>query len=547
MNSPDNVAVKIYSATGALVADYWNNVGNNAGLAVTLKTKKIGGLDKFEFSLANNFMEPLYNDMECRFFVDGVHWDTGYATRIPEPDDDSASVVIEGLGYWHKLKNVVVNESYTAQTLDTIVKDIASGYLGSDLRVLYDVAKISTPSVSSIDIEFNDKKLSEVFERLLAIANYDYSTTQYRFFVDKDRYFNFGPISNDIQAALFEGYQYQDPQINRKKDKIINRILAYRTTAADPSAVEYVATYSDADSVANNGTKEEKLTFPDYVNTSTIQGICEGIVAKYKDPLTTLEIQSIPVVAPMEYGFYRLDNKRLAFYRDVAEFESLSDWDSFLSFTTASISTEHVLTNRTSMKLVTAAGSSGEYLENTFSTPVYFPTFFRIYSYRVDAAAAYTVRIFDSFGNTVDIPVGHNNEPTGEWIKYTVKINVETATALLCVDVDASTSGLLRVDIDASTFGNLRVQYLISEGIVNIAKVQIIMDTDAASSGYFDEFAVETNAYKRHELILEEAEYDLTKSRLASLTLGDTADSIIDEVLKGTRSGDVALGVFAKQ
>jgi len=545
--SSPNIAVKIYSITGALVADYYSNVHNNNGLSINLQVIKVGGLDTFSFTLANNFKDPLFNDMECRFFVDGVHWYSGYAEKIPELDSSTAEVVVEGRGFYHKLKDVIVNETYTAQTFDYILKDICSSYLGNSLNVLYDVAKISSPTITGIDVEFKDKKLFDVIYSLLKIANYNYQTTQYRFWVDKNKYFNFGSISTTNKATLFEGYHYQHPEVQSTRDKLINKVKAYRTTSADDNKVELVSIYSDADSISNYGEVSKKVTFPDYLNSDGIKNIADGIIDKYKEPITKVNIVDYPISTIQDIGFYRLINKRFEHYTVVAKMESLTDWDvSNLNNTTASVSTTEVFTNRTSLKLVTDVGSATDYMELIISPVLRFPTLFKLFAYKTVASSQFTVRLFDTFGNSIDIEVGHNNEPIDEWISYTVEINLELGHALLYVDYDSSNGSLLRVDKDVSNYGNFKIDWLLRDGLLNLSKVQIIVDSNTVGTSYFDQFQVLSSLYKEHTLMLETINYNLEKSSTAELNFGDIPDNIVEEIIKGNKDGENALSIFSK-
>ncbi len=545
-----SVAVKVRSFTGAQVVDYWSTVQRNDALSIELLYKKVGGLNTFQFTLANDIDDPLFPGMTCEFFVNGDHWGTGYADIIPGADTDTAGIVITGKGFVHKLKNLVINETYTAQTIDAIIKDVASTYLTPDLQVLYDVAKIQTPTITGIDIEFKDKRLDQVFDSLLEICNTSYATAQYRYFVDKDRYLNFELISTDDVAIYYEGFDYQSPEVETINNKLVNKILAYRTEVADPKAVEYVATYSDADSITNNGEQAEKLTFPDYATTLTIKNISDSIIAQYKDPFTKIQISNLPITEVPEFGFYRIVNKRQRFFQDVATFESLTNWNTTgMATTVPTISDAHVFTGRAALKLVTASGSDGEIMFKNISPIISFPTVFKFNAYldNIVAVGEADVIISDTFGNIITLPVGQNNEPSGQWLKYTVLIDIINETALLAVDIDGSTSGLMLVDIDISTSGNLRLQKLLQAGILNLDKVTVEAKTDLVTEMYFDQFSVESVSYKQHTLILEEAALSLGRSQLTALVLGDSSDSIIKEINDETAAGKAALEVFSKQ
>lgn len=548
MIASPSVGVKIFSVTGALVADYYSNTKNNDGLSVKVKDKKIGGVDIAEITLTNNIEDPLFTDMECQIFIDGNHWFSCYVETLPEPDNTEASITLIGKGFWHKLKTVIVNESYTSQTLDFIIKDVASSYLGADLNVFYDVAKITTPSVSGLTLEFKDKPLNSVLKTLLDICNADYLNAQYRTFVDKDKYLNFTLISTDLMGAYFEGWDYQFPEVETVKDKLVNKILTYRTISGNDNEVEYVATYQDADSIANYGTAERKLTLSDYMIAAGVSDIADGIISRYKDPITKLGIDDLVVDAVKDFGLYRLSNQRKRFLKTITSLETLTGWDvSNLTATTPTISSTEVFTNRKSLKLVTAVGSENDYMFFDLPFTLYFPQDLKFFSYRTNAGAMYTIRVSDTFGNTVDIPVGHNNEPINEWIKYTVRIDIELGTGTLVVDKDVSNNGPLLLDLDITTSGTAKVDFLISDGLLNMTKVDIIVDSDIVATSYFDQIDATVAAFNTHELILEEIEYTLNQSYTANLVLGDTVDSIVDEILDGNTEGQSALAIFSKQ
>ncbi len=548
MISPKQISVKIYSQTGELVASYYSNTQNNSDLIVDLFVEKIGNLKSFSFQLSNNIIDPLFTGMECRFYVDGVHWYSGYADIIPEQDSTGASIDITGLGYVEKLKTKSITKSYTAQTLDYIIKDIGSTYLDADLNVLYDVAKIVSPSISNITIEFKDKKLYEVFESLLSIANYDYQNTQYRFWVDKDKYFTFGAVDSTPKQSLFEGFHYQNPEVETVADKIINQILMFRTKQTSEKEVEYIATYKDDDSISNFGLKEEKIVFSDYIDTNSTADLANDIIERFKNPLTKLKIRDMEASSKLALGFYTLTNKRSTGFKNVNKLESLTGWDvSHLLNTTASISTDKVLTNRTALKLVTASGCANDYMEYILPTIMYFPTEFRLYVYKKQVASKLTIKLFDTFGNTKSLQVGYNNEPIDEWIKYTVNIEMSFGDGLLEVNKDSSNSGLLLVNKDASNQGHIGVRFLLQAGIFNLTKIQIIIDSNNSKTIYIDQMDTKLNNYTSRKIMLEQVKYSLGNARTLEAVFGDKIESLVDEIGNKSDIGKIAYNVFSKQ
>ena len=549
IESPKNVTVNIYSITGSLVATFMNNTEGGENLKVKCSENRMGGLDTFSFEVPSTTTEPLFTDMECRIYVDGVWWYTGYADFIPNLDTYDPTIEIEGQGFYHKLEDKTANESYTSQTLAAIVADIGVNYLGSDINVLYNAAKIDVPALSGISISFDDMTLLEVFEELASLANYQYSTQQYTWGVDKEKELYFEEIPNDLQGHLFEGYHYQFPEVSKiGGNSIINQILAYRATSAGSSTTEYVNTYEDAGSKELNGTYEEKITFPSYLDNTTIANICAGILEKNSQPLDRVEIENLEVSDRLPIGFYGLSNRRDKYFLTVNDMEDVADWDlTSLVNTTVTISSDKVFTGRRAMKIVTAAGSLGEKFTYDLPIPVKFPDIFRLFVFLEDINGALTVRLYGSNDNSVDIMFGDQGDQSGEWIKRLVPVSLLLDTGFLFVDESAGNSGYMIVDIDASNSGKMIIDTLVREGVTDIVRVEIEMDTDVATTMYIDALSVQANTYLNREIMLEQIEYELDKSYIVKATFGTKVDSVIDEIKGDVKAGDIALSVFSKQ
>lgn len=502
----------------------------------------------FSFTVPSNSTEPLFNDMECQINVDGVHWFSGYAEYIPERDTDEPIIKIEGKGFVHKLKEKVVDEEYTSQTLDYIIKDLADTYLGSDINVYYDVAKISVPVISAITIEFKDKTLFECFELLNGIANKDYETAPYTWGVDEEKELYYSAIPTTEQSHIFEGYHYQKPKVNKVSSKIINKILTYRTTIADSSVTEYVATYEDVNSQELYGLFETKITFPDFVDTTTIANIANGILEKNADPFYVMEIEDLPVRDKKNIGFYAMSNRRDKYFLSVNELEDLTEWDTTQMLnTTPTIDSTEVFTGRKALKLVCTSSSSGDYMEHTLSEPIQFPDLFRMFVLLGSSTSNITVRLYDSSNNIVDLKFGESGDLSGEWIKRLTEVSIILDTGFLEVDYDVSNSGFMIVDYDVSNSGQVIVDTLVREAVGDISKVRITINSNTSNTVYIDAMSVEANTYLYRKLLVEEISYQLGKSVLAFLTLGGKVDSLIDGIKDNVSDGNIALSIFSKQ
>ncbi len=554
-------------------------------LNVTLKETKMGGLDTFEFSLPRSFNLPVGINTQCHIHVNNTLWFVGYIKETPLQDQNDPVLVFQGEGFQHRLKSKYITQTYTLQTLDTIVRGIAS-YLGSDINVFYNVAKIAVPVIADLTVEYKDKNLWYIFDQLVRIANYDYDNAKYRWYVDSANELVFELIPSGFHRTLTEGYQYQNPNVSEDNSKIINKIQTYRSTQGDPKVIQFVATYNDTASQNRYGLFEKKITFADYLVTNIIAKIAAGILARRAPVVEKLEIENYEIDAVLPWGKYYISNKRDNYFFIVSDCDELAEWDlTHLSTTLAVLSGTHVLTGRESIRITVADGSYNEYLEITLADAIPFQQIARTFIYFTDFTPQIELTYYDDRGNSVTITFGI----------LTRQLAVDDPGGLgtdldLSVDVDEFTEELLEIDHLSGSitdqwfrferslqtevlFDSFEVAYAagpltdsfevayaagpltdafsvswFSEfALANVKKVRVTMKTNAATIFYLDRLDIIANNYFTHKLQLEEVEYHLSsKVKFVNAAFGERADNVFSEIGNKVESGDIALAIVEK-
>jgi hypothetical protein len=84
--------------------------------------------------------------------------------------------------------------------------------------------------------------------------------------LDKNKMFYFNVVSEDIQDGFFEGFQFQNPEVENTDDDLVNRIKIYRTIEGSDE-VEDVSTIEDTDSIGIYGLREEKLIISSFISS----------------------------------------------------------------------------------------------------------------------------------------------------------------------------------------------------------------------------------------------------------------------------------------
>lgn len=547
--APENVQLKLISPSGELLGILSDTDLSGQILNAKIIDQKIGGVEKFSFQVPRNIDLPITRNTECYFFINSVLWKIGSVKETPKADQEIPILNIEGEGFYKRLLKKVINVTYTTQTLDTIVKAVGNTYLGADVGVFYDVTKIATPTITNITVEFKDKNLLEVFEKLLEIANYDYDNAKYRFYVDNEKDLVFELLSENVQSSFFEGYQYQNPEVSIDNSRIVNKILAFRTISGTPKEVEYVAAYQDTESQGRFSIFEEKITFPDYIDTTTISKICTFILKRRSLPINKIKIENFEIQSTLTFGKYGIFNRRELYWRIIADCDTLEGWDESITDTSFAVSTTHVLTGKRSLKFTTAAGSDGEYVEFILDSVIPLPQKVRIFIYFESVTVEFRVSFYDDYGNEIQVEPGSSDASllSNQWIRYSQDINQETEVINMEVDPNGATEDFI-INYDVSTEYDLDVRHESQLGLLQVKKVRITLLTDSAAVFYIDRLDTFANIYNFHELQLEEIEYNLSSIGLsANMSFGKKEDNIFDEIRGQVEEGNIALEIFSKQ
>ena len=545
----DGIQIIIKSTTGAIITIVSDTDDTGNILELEMNVLKNGGLDKFSFSLAKNTDTPITINVICFFYYNGTLWDSGYVVNIPEPDQDNPIFKVEGHGWMHRLKEKFIDATYTLTAFSTIVASFLSTYLTTDLGVSYDAGKIDLPvTIPSFTIYFTNHSVFDCIMDFINICNKNYDTTQYRFWIDAELELNIGLIEDTIDKVLFEGYDYQSPEVEVDRSKIVNKVLAYRTNSVTPGDLQLFATYEDTVSQDKYGIVEKKYVYPGALTgTGIFENMAKALLNKYKEPIERIIIKDVEVIndVPFFFKLYGISNKRDKYWFLVGEYNSLINWDQTNKGVTTVITSDitHTFTHRRCIRFTTTTGSNGTYIEYTLERFILFPTTVRIFNEFVNTPISITVGFIDINDVMFEVEL---KQIVG-WTKTIGHINEQIDDDDLFVNYDVATEAELNLNYDLSTEGFMEVGVLINDGVATIKAIRVTMNSDTAMSMYLDRIEIESESYKYHELIPEEIKYLLSAQLgIADISFGDTEDSLIDQIEEKVEDGDLALAIYAR-
>lgn len=520
------------SPSGELIADLI--AGRGAGEKLTMKWReaKFGGLQDFEITVKKETPIPFFSGLEVRMMIAGRAWATGEVRAWPSTDTRQEAITITGIGYCEKLKNEPFTGTFAEKTADEILEDMIP-YITAQ-GIAYNRVKVAAPSVFVDALEFGDKTAWDVVQRLAEILNFRYADFQFVFGVDAEREFYFyGTPRENAVAHVFEGFDYQDPDVEVATDDMVNRVRVYRTREGDEGVTEFVAEYTDPDSVDEFFLSERKITISDFISADVAANIAAAILAEKKDPRKRITAKKMTPAAHMSWGFYGVSNKRSDQRIRLSNFELLGEWSATLTASVLATQEKRAYTGRRCFSWTTN-GATGDRIALDFDR-TFSPRLARI-SLR-SALASVDMRI-TFYGETsrrirtIGLSTGDHLGESGGEILSALDVGDGYVSALLDRRL---ANDWIETEIDLSA-------------MLYVERVEIEIANAAADTVLLDWLEIETFSYFYNRLSLEAVTYTVGDfSVTAEAEFGNRMRSLVSELESLDEKNNVTYDIFSKE
>jgi hypothetical protein len=523
--------VFFFSTSGQEIGSLFGGRDAAEKLNFSVVVEKNGGIKEAAITFVKKNEIPLFNGMKALIYWKSSKLGTVFIRNIPDTDTASETITITGVGLYQRLREKTIDKEYNSQTILQILTDLQTDIEGQDIT--YDSLLVVPPSITITKIKFEDETIASAIERLLAVANFDLSTTEYVTGVDHDEKFYFIALESDAQTQYFEGFDYQSPQVDIETTKIINAVRAYRTTDADSKATEFVALYQDTDSIDENGEQERKTTVPSFTNDATIGQIANGILDNRKDPKKRIALNNLTSEARLDNGFYKISNKRQLQRVVVSEFTDLSEWTISTPTSTVSVTQNNVFSGRRCF-LWTVASFDANFITQSFDR-IYGPQKLVLYIRQDTVGAALTARVTgDSVATKKTINQENNTGIHQEDERSLIQVEELTHTT----SKEELFTGIIvnewkKFEIDLTDFIYVDSVFFSIPGTIDI---------------YLDRLEIYANQYFQNNLRLEATTYKTTDTALlVDAQFGEMGPSIVDKIQNIDKKNSIPLDIFSKQ
>lgn len=517
----ENIKIGFYSILGAYIGSITNQHDNCGYIGLKIKEKRYGGLDSFEFELSKLPDFTLFNQMVCRFHINGIHWFTGELSYKSDGGTKKPIKKFTGDGYKKYFKNRKIKVEYANKTIKEIIQDVMDNYIIDDTPITYNSDDIIPYDYMISSIKFNNKSIMDIMETLTNISNQNYTNNKYYFYIDENIFFHFGEMPSEIQKGFFEGVSFQNPDAKTNDKSVINQIDIFRNQS-DSQENEFVSRIEDKESQDKYGIRHKDLNYNDFADKTTCEKLADFLVKKYNEELIEIKVKSLKLSEKLNMGHYKIATRKKDYTLQISDFADFLDWDKFANNTTLSIDDTEALSGKKSIKIVTTIGSNNEYIEKILDDPVFFPDTLSLYLKQNAIGTYIYIRAYDEDGNVI-----------GSGTTTLASLLLESGGYLLL-----ESGGKFQLESNQNTLGVdvkiigtwYRYKFDIS-ALTNLAKIRIIFATNENITFWIDRMELTANIWKHNNLLLDEIEYDFEKSGVkANAVFGEKNPSIIDKI-----------------
>jgi len=260
---------------------------------------KVGKISNVQFELMNlgcaafsfviedkpSFAISYRTRVDIHPYFDPTAWFTGFIQSIPQVGQ-KRPFEYSGFGFYEQLDWVTVTGSYTSDDIAVIVKDIIQNTVAPSTQIIYNAAKVQSPSYTVENIDFDHTYAKDAIQTLADMAQ------DYEFGVDNSREFYFRPIDTDVHYSFWVGKHFQDANIEQNPHKVRNK-LYIKIGEIQVGGSNIIGSVQNNPSISSYGLREEVINVPESMDSTDATRWANEILAKKKDPEIKASIKNI--------------------------------------------------------------------------------------------------------------------------------------------------------------------------------------------------------------------------------------------------------------
>ena len=299
---PGQYSITAYNSDGTKTAVFGSGAEDNALSKVTFEITSTGcGSCELTFRKMPSNTELTYlQRIDIALFGDSKPWYSGYILTCPLEGTTETEFKYTGYGYYQKLENILIFETYEDMDVGLIAREIAvlAEQAGG---FVYNETKIETVGYSPTKLVFDGVTAKEALDTLTDFAyDYVYGVDEYR-----SLYFKRRDTEVNEQARLTVGKHITGYTPEVDVDQIVNW-ARIKGGNIDDEGEQWLCIVQDEESQETYGLRQEVWDLPSAYEVEDAETWGQNQIEKYKDPVKTAKVTGVKLEYPYPDGTFNV-------------------------------------------------------------------------------------------------------------------------------------------------------------------------------------------------------------------------------------------------
>ena len=298
---PGQVQIIAYAKDGTKTDIYGTGVKNVAFSQLQFELVETGsGTCTITFKTLPAVSRLTYGQrIDVHLYGDYRPWYSGYVLNIPVKGGTQEEFKVTCHGYYNRLKNKLVFDTYENMEISMIVRDIILK-AESTTEVKYNPAKVQNVGYTVSYIKFDGVSVQEALKQLSEFAyDYVYGVDEYQ-----DVYFKERSTAINEEARLWVSKHIHgfEPSVN--VDKLVNWARIKGAANDEETGEVWLTTVEDVDSQNKYGRYEKTWTLPSAYKAADVEQWGKSELARYKEPIESAKVKDLKLEYPKKNEYW---------------------------------------------------------------------------------------------------------------------------------------------------------------------------------------------------------------------------------------------------
>lgn len=299
---PGQYTVYAYNKNGIRTASFGSGAEENAlaSLSFSITSTGCGDCTLTFRKLPDNTELDYMQRIDIHLFGDKQPWYSGYILQRPVSGTTEETFTFKGHGYYNRLEDICIFQTYENMDPGAIVRDIAQKAEKAGALV-YSAVKVVDAGYTITKIVFDGTSVKDALKTLSEFA------IDYVYGVDEYRQLYFKPRNTRIneEARLTVGRHVGSYTPTWDASKVVNW-ARIKGGNVDDSGEQWLCTVEDKESQTTYGLRQAVWSLPEAYSVADATRWGESKLATVKAPTKSAKVSSVNLEYPLQDGTFNV-------------------------------------------------------------------------------------------------------------------------------------------------------------------------------------------------------------------------------------------------